>query len=555
MSAWSPLYSTGTVAVANGGTTVTGVGTNWLTSGLQAGDQFKALGLLSTITAITDNTHLAIAAWPGTTLGSGSNYEAVRLSDADRLIAANAALAASLVPNLTALGALSGTTDELAYFNGTGTMALTGFTSQARSLIATSDGPTARAVVGAAGPMSDQVENLSLTPSVGSNALTMAVKRQDGSDAASGNKIYVGMRSSTLTSGGWNLRSIAAALSLVVPSGATLGHASATASDTYWYLQDNAGTLELAVSSTDQGDNVIASSTTISSGATSATVIYAGTGRSNVPMRKIGKTVDTQTTAGTWTAVPSEAKVSPFGGAETALFKSLKSQATVSAMAAAVGAVSLAAPFVVRTQTFSSSGTYTPNANMAFCLVEGVGAGGAGGGVTGATGGVAIGSGGGSGGYSRKWFLPSAIGASKAVVAGAGGTGVSAAQGNAGADTTFGSTLLIGKGGTGGKAASGASISAFGGGAGGVVGTGDVSIAGAPGQGGFTATVTTSIPFVGIGGSSFFGPGGVPGFNADGLAGSRGGGGSGAVESGAATNRTGGTGGDGELVVTEFCTA
>src|ERR1700761_6044878 len=121
--AWSPLYSTGTVALASAGTSVTGVGTNWLTSGVQAGDQFKALGLTATIASITDNTHLTLAyAWPGAALGAGSNYEVLLVSDADRLIAANSALAQSLVPNLTALGGLSGTTDQIPYFNGSGTM-------------------------------------------------------------------------------------------------------------------------------------------------------------------------------------------------------------------------------------------------------------------------------------------------------------------------------------------------------------------------------------------------------------------------------------------------
>lgn len=82
--AGNTYYSTGTVSVANGGTTVTGSGTAWA-SVVQAGDLFlvPAQGLVAMITAVASNTSITIDAWPGTTI-SGAAYKIVFASDAIR---------------------------------------------------------------------------------------------------------------------------------------------------------------------------------------------------------------------------------------------------------------------------------------------------------------------------------------------------------------------------------------------------------------------------------------------------------------------------------------
>src|SRR3954466_5990976 len=54
----------------------------------------------------------------------------------------------------------------------------------------------------------NQLENLTIVTSVSSNALTIAIKTKSGSDASSTDPINVAMRSSTLTSGTYNLRQI-----------------------------------------------------------------------------------------------------------------------------------------------------------------------------------------------------------------------------------------------------------------------------------------------------------------------------------------------------------
>jgi hypothetical protein len=139
---------------------------------------------------------------------------------------------------------------------------------------------------------------LPITASVGSNALTCTL-----------NPTTLDFRSSSLTSGTVNTRDVAAAISVVVPSGATLGTVSAQISRVALIAIDNAGTIELAVINLAGGVNLdettLISTTTISAGATSASVAYSTTGRSNVPFRVVGYVESTQATAGTWASAPS----------------------------------------------------------------------------------------------------------------------------------------------------------------------------------------------------------------------------------------------------------
>ncbi len=157
-----------------------------------------------------------------------------------------------------------------------------------------------------------EISNCVILASVGSSALTLALKGQDGNNPSATSPVAISFRSSTVTSGAYNQRRITAATSLVISSGSTLGHASAKNEWIYVYALDNAGTVELAVSSTlyDEGS---VQSTTAEGGAgaaDSATVLYSTTARSNVPVRLLFRMKSNQTTAGTWAAVPTE--ISPF---------------------------------------------------------------------------------------------------------------------------------------------------------------------------------------------------------------------------------------------------
>lgn len=232
---------------------------------------------------------------------------------------------------------------------------------------------------------SSGIRNLGIATSVGSSALTISLKQSDGStDPASGDgAVIVGMRSSTLTSGAFNKRSVTAALSLVISSGSTLGQTNAKPANIYVYLIDNAGTLELAVSGTRYAEMGVISTTAEggAGAADSGTVVYSTTARSNVPYRLVGVITNTQTTAGTWASAGTVLGVGAYG--------------------------TLKSTNVPTVQTFTTgSGTYYTPAGVAYLKVKIIG--------------------GGQGGQ---------------------GSGAGAGSGTAGGDSTFGTSLLLAAGG------------------------------------------------------------------------------------------------------------
>lgn len=139
----------------------------------------------------------------------------------------------------------------------------------------------------------------SVTASVASNALTLTLNPIGSLD----------FRSSTLASGQVNSRSVPAAISLVAPSGATLGTANATQARLILLALDNAGTVELAVVNLSGGLNLdettLATTVAISASATANNVIYSTTARTGVPFRVVGSVDITEATAGTWATAPS----------------------------------------------------------------------------------------------------------------------------------------------------------------------------------------------------------------------------------------------------------
>ena len=137
-----------------------------------------------------------------------------------------------------------------------------------------------------------------IAASVGASALTCTL-----------NPTILNFRSTPLTSGTINTVSIASAISVVVPSTATLGTVSAQQSRLVLLALDNAGTVELAVVNIAGGTNLdettLISTTAISAGATSASVVYSTTARTSLPFRVVGYVESTQATAGTWATVPT----------------------------------------------------------------------------------------------------------------------------------------------------------------------------------------------------------------------------------------------------------
>ena len=139
----------------------------------------------------------------------------------------------------------------------------------------------------------------SVTASVASNALTLTLNPV----------VSLDFRAPTLSSGTVNSRSVPAAISLVVPAGATLGTANATQARLVMLAIDNAGTVELTVVNLAGGVNLdettLINTTAISASATAANVVYSTTARSGVPFRVVGSVDITETTAGTWATAPT----------------------------------------------------------------------------------------------------------------------------------------------------------------------------------------------------------------------------------------------------------
>lgn len=214
-------------------------------------------------------------------------------------------------------------------------------------------------------------------------------------------------------------------------------------------------------------------------------------------------------------------------------------------------------------QSFTSNGTYTPTANMTYCIIEVIGGGGGGGGAKGGAAVTTAGGGGGAGKYQRLLATAAQIGASQAVTIGAAGTAGAATptNGGDGGNTSVG-TLCVGPGGSGGNSSS--TTSPGNGGAGGNTGTGDLPITNvhaAYGGTGVGASIVTISPVGGYGAPSYFSGGIIggkaapasqaSGFDADNNTGAGGSGGA----SGSTTGVAGGAGGSGFVIITEFCTS
>ena len=153
--------------------------------------------------------------------------------------------------------------------------------------------------------------NLSIAATVGSKALTVALKGEDGNDPSATNPVTIVFRDETLTTGTPNIRTVTAATSVVLSSGSTLGFTAAAAGRLYVWAIDNAGTVELALSRTADifpESNLVSTTAEGGAGAAdSAIVMYSTTARTNVACRCIGYIeITTGATAGAWDNAPTK---------------------------------------------------------------------------------------------------------------------------------------------------------------------------------------------------------------------------------------------------------
>lgn len=198
------------------------------------------------------------------------------------------------------------------------------------------------------------IQNLGISASVGSSALTINVVTAAGNTPTATDIVTVPFRNATSATGQYSLVDITSALSLTISSGSTLGQVSGQATYRYIYLINNSGTAELGISGILYDEGTIVSTTAEggAGGADSANVLYTTTARSNVPVKLIGRILNTQTTAGTWAATPTEIALAPFRqGIASVAFVNFNG----------TGTVAIRKAFNVSSITDNGTGDYTIN--------------------------------------------------------------------------------------------------------------------------------------------------------------------------------------------------
>lgn len=158
--------------------------------------------------------------------------------------------------------------------------------------------------------------NIALAASVGSSALTIAIKTAAGTDASATDPVLIPFRSATASTGTPVWRTLTASNSLVISSGSTMGTVNSTAFRIWVVVFDDAGTLRLGAIQASLPAGTIyplteaaLRSSTAEGGAgaaDSAGVIYTGSAVTTKAFRILGfLTWDSGLgTAGTWSAGP-----------------------------------------------------------------------------------------------------------------------------------------------------------------------------------------------------------------------------------------------------------
>lgn len=164
------------------------------------------------------------------------------------------------------------------------------------------------------GSMAAASQLLDISASVASNAMTITL-----------NPCVLSFRNTTMNNGSPTSVEVKTAISITIPTGATLGTVNNIQNQVYIVAINNAGTVELAVIAPPIfgifNESSMTSSSAISSGSTSASTLYSNSARTGVAYRVIGYVESTQTTAGTWASAPST--VQSIGGQALAGFNTL----------------------------------------------------------------------------------------------------------------------------------------------------------------------------------------------------------------------------------------
>jgi hypothetical protein len=180
--------------------------------------------------------------------------------------------------------------------------------------------------------------NYTFSTSVATNAMTINLLDGAGATPTASSPVRVAFRNATAATGDFSIVSVTSALSVVVSSGATLGHTSAVNQYIHVWAMNNAGTIELVVSGSKFFDEGTTQSTTaISGSATSATTLYSTSGRASKAIRYLGRVLSNQTTAGTYASNSTEIALAQGNGIQATSITQWESSLSASFAFGAVG--------------------------------------------------------------------------------------------------------------------------------------------------------------------------------------------------------------------------
>ena len=173
------------------------------------------------------------------------------------------------------------------------------------------------------GQKAGALENVGLSITMAANAVTVSLKGADGNAPSTDNPVFITFRSATASAGTPTKIAVTSAVSLTIPSGATLGTANNIPSRIWIVALNNAGAIELAViNCVTYGSNLalsvtplkhmLAITSAIGTASDSAGVFYATSNHSpGLPYVVLGAFDSIQVTPGTWAAAADNIHVDP----------------------------------------------------------------------------------------------------------------------------------------------------------------------------------------------------------------------------------------------------
>jgi hypothetical protein len=155
-----------------------------------------------------------------------------------------------------------------------------------------------------AGIGAQYLQNCRISPSVATNALTVTLKGNDGNDPSATNIVEASFRSTTATSGAYNVRQVTSATSIVLPQGGTLGFTTSETGFIYVYLCDNGSTREIGLTKKALFDeSTLHTTVAVGTGSDSDIVLYTTSLLTGAAVRLIGRiTIQTGATPGDWSS-------------------------------------------------------------------------------------------------------------------------------------------------------------------------------------------------------------------------------------------------------------